>query len=212
MLGLQIWDDLKGYSLETLSKAVGFYYNRYYFLFVGDKNERGYALYLPYRKWFYLSGWTVQCAVPFRAGTDSNELYAGTSGGYVNRLFYGDTEKTDDAINRDVDISTALRFFDYDFDQPEADKHHQYLVMHVKNLVSHPVNRASLIVTPYCDQVAGDALPVVQIPSTNYQQMIVNMSEETPRSLLGVRVAGVKRHAIRDMILVSESHGFRPNR
>lgn len=211
MLGLQIWDDLKGYSLETLSKAVGFYYDRHYLLFVGDKNEKGYALYLPYKKWFYISGWSVQCAVPFRAGTDSNELYAGSTGGYVNRLFYGNTDWTDDAVNAETDITTSLRFFDYDFDAPEADKHHQYLVLHVKNLVEYTNNRAVLTVSPYCDQIVGERLNEVTVPSTHYQQMIVNMAEETPKSLLGVKITGVKRHAIRDMVLVSESHGFRPN-
>jgi len=213
--GKLIWDDLKNYSLEVLSKAVGFYYDDYYYLFVGANNERGYALHIPSLQWFYLSNWNIQCVVTLTAGTDLREVYAGTNYGYVNQLFFGNYDYTDDANNTQTVISSVIRTLDYDFDMPGNDKYPRWILIHAKNLVSGLANQAQLIITPQLDQVAGAPYTTITLDKMTYYQHIVEGRHPTigneKGTLVGMRITGTGRYALRDILIDAGDLGFRPN-
>ena len=129
LTGLQIWPDLKDYSPTVLSKAVGFYFEDYYYLFVGATNEKGYACYMPSKRWYYLSGWNVQCVSLWHGKSDSKEIYAGTNDGFIRRLFYSDLDDSSD-------ITTAIRIPDLDAGYPELDKYIRWILPIAKNLTN----------------------------------------------------------------------------
>ncbi len=213
--GRLIWDDLKSLSLDTLRKAVGFFYDDYYYLFVGSYNQYGYALHVPTKSWFYLTGWNVQCVNLWNAGSDNREVYAGSNYGYVNQLFQGNTDITDNAASTYNHIRWAVRTLDYDFDMPFNYKWPRWVLLHAKNLVSGTGNEAQIIITPQLDQVAGSAYTTLIPDRTTYYQYKFDGRSPTiggeKGSLVAMRLAGVKRCAIRDLMIEAGDYGFRPN-
>jgi hypothetical protein len=215
--GRFVWDDLEGYDLSVLAKAVGFYHDDYWFLFAGNNNELGYALHLPTRRWFYVSGWNVQCVNIWGTGEDNRIIYAGSDYGYINRLLNGNTDLTDDVSSTVTAISWAFRTLDYDFMKPGNYKYPRYMFTHAKNLIAGGGNEVTMTVTPYFDQVAGSAYPGVQFDRTTYYQYLVKGRHPTigasgeKGSLIGMRVAGTGRCAFRDFFIESGDLGFRPN-
>lgn len=214
--GRLIWDDLKSLSLSTLRNAVGFFYDDYYYLFVGSYNQYGYGLHVPTKSWFYLTGWNVQCVNLWNAGTDNREIYAGSNYGYVNQLFQGNTDITDTGpYGTYLNINWAVRTLDYDFERPANFKWPRWVLMHVKNLVSGAGNETQIIVTPQLDQVAGSAYTTLIPNRTTYYQYQVDGRSPTiggeKGSLIAMRLAGIKRCAIRDIMIEAGDYGFRPN-
>jgi hypothetical protein len=213
--GRLIWDDIKGYDKAVLSRAIGFYYDDYYYLFVGDTNEHGYALHVPTKSWFYISNWNVQCVSMFNAGTDNSELYAGSNYGYINRLLNGNTDISDDGNNTVSQISWAFRTLEYDFEQPVNDKYPRWMFLHARNLVAGIANNTTMIITPYFDQLAGTAYSQIALGSIRYIQYQANGRAPTiggeKGTLIGMRVAGTKRCAIRNFFIEAGDLGFRPN-
>jgi len=204
--GLEIWDDIKDYSLAVKRQAVAFYYNKYYVLFIGTNNEHGYACYMPWKKWFYISNWNVWSVSRWEGKDDSSEIYAGDKDGYVNRLFYGDDDQG-------TAIASALRTLDYDLGLPDRDKYGKYLVYSAKNLVSGAGNVATLTFTPYIDQIAKTALTAVELDATTYKRKILKgrVDPKDYGNLVGYRLVGSKRYALRDIMLVPGLHSFNPN-
>lgn len=213
--GRLIWDDLQSLSLETLRKAVGFFYDDYYYLFVGSYNQYGYALHVPTKSWFYLTNWNVQCVNLWNSGSDNREVYAGSNYGYVNQLFQGNTDITDNAISTYQHISWAIRTVDYDFGVPMNYKWPRWVLLHAKNLVSGAGNECQIIITPQLDQVAGSAYSTLIPNRTTYYQYRVDGRSPTiggeKGTLLAMRLAGIKRCAIRDILIEAGDFGFRPN-
>jgi hypothetical protein len=213
--GRLIWDDFKNLDKAVLAKAVGFYYDDYYYLFVGENNELGYALHVPTKSWFYISNWNVQCVSIFNAGSDNSELYAGSKYGYINRLLNGNTDLSDDAFSTESEIAWAFRTLDYDFEQPVNDKYPRWIFSHAKNLVAGVANKAQMIITPYLDQMAGDPYTTITLNGTRYVQYKASGRSPTiggeKGTLVGMRVAGTKRCAIRNFFIEAGDLGFRPN-
>jgi len=213
--GRLIWDDIKGYDKSILRKAVGFYHDDYYYCFVGNTNEHGYALHIPTKSWFYIPDWNVQCVSIFNAGSDNSEVYAGSNYGYINRLFNGNTDISDDLASTVSQISWAFRTLDYDFEQPVNYKYPRWILTHAKNLVSGAANRVQMIITPYLDQLPGDPYTTITVQGTGYYQYQANGRAPTiggeKGTLVGMRVTGSKRVAIRNFFIEAGDLGFRPN-
>lgn len=214
--GEKIWDDLQSYTPAQLSHAVGFYHDRYYYLFLGYDstvyNTRGYACYLPNREWFYLSNWNVQCVSVWKGGTDNSEIYAGSNYGYINQLFKGEVDKSDVASPADSAILSALRTLDYDLNSLQSDKYLNWIIFHAKNLSSDPARKALLTFTPYYNQLPTKALDDERIEYTNYfkYDLCQDPGYEHGTTLIGFRMTGKNRYAIKGMTLDVTDMGFRP--
>ena len=217
--GEQIWPDIQNYTPQQLSHAVGWYHDRYYFIFLGYDsgvyNTRGYACYLPEKKWFYLSNWNVQCVSLWNGGTDSHEIYTGSNFGYVNQLFKGETDLADTNASTASQIASALRTLDYDLNSPHSDKYLNWVIFHAKNLSTDPSRKAMLTVTPYYDQLPTKALDDEQIMHSNYKKYDLCQdpgyeSDNLNPTLIGCRINGIRRYAIKGITLDITDLGFRP--
>jgi len=205
--GLEIWDDLKAikdtYGMDILRKARAEYYYKHYILWVGINNENCYACYMPWKKWFKIEGWSAYSTAVFMGEGDNYELYAGDKLGYVNRLFYGNTDNL-------ANISSVIRTLDYDYQSPEINKYHYGTVIGAKNLVSGASNQASLIVTPYMNNAAGTSYASQTLSSTNYLKYVYRGREKDIGNLLGIRIVGSGRYALRAISMFTESISQEP--
>ena len=204
---LEIWDDIKTIlgtsAMDILRKARAEYYNKHYILWVGINNENCYACYMPWKKWFKIEGWSAYSTAVFMGEGDNYELYAGDRLGYVNRLFYGNTDNL-------ANISSAIRTLDYDYQSPEINKYHYGTVLGAKNLVSGASNQASLIVTPYMNNAASTSYASQTLSSTNYLKYVYRGREKDIGNLLGIRIVGSGRYALRVISMFTESISQEP--
>jgi hypothetical protein len=151
----------------------------------------------------------------FNSGSDNSEVYAGSKYGYVNRLFNGNSDITDDLASTVGDISWAFRTLEYDFDRPVNQKYPRHILTHAKNLVAGAGNRAQIIITPQFNQLAGTVYNTLTLNSIRYLQYQVNGRAPTiggeKGTLVGMRVTGTNRCAIKDFFIEAGDYGFRPN-
>lgn len=215
-IGEQIWPDIQNYTPQQLSHAIGWYHDRYYYIFLGYDsgvyNTRGYACYLPTGLWTYLSGWNVQCVSVWRGGTDNHEIYTGSNHGYINKLFDGEVDKSDATPSADSQITSALRTLDYDLNIPYADKYISWIIFHAKNLSTDPARKALLTFTSYYDQNPLKALDDEQVMHSYYKKydLCQDPEQETVSTLVGFRMTGIKRYALKGMTIDVTEQGFRP--
>jgi hypothetical protein len=221
-VGLPIWDDIKGYTPEELSKAIAFYHDHYYYIFLGYDdvgsgnyvyNTKGYACYIPTMQWCAITGWNVQSVSRWTGHSDNNEIYVGTDYGYVNQILTGNTDLSDDGNDTASQIQGVIRTLDDDFGTPTTDMFHRELVVYAKNLVSGvatPDNRATITATPYVDQVAGSAYAAKTIANTTYDKYWLRGRENDNGSLLAQRLVISKRAAIRSITHIIGERGERP--
>jgi hypothetical protein len=214
-IGEQIWPDLQNYTPQQLSHAVGWYHDRYYYIFLGYDsgvyNTRGYACYLPNGTWSYISGWNIQCVSIWNGGTDNGEILTGSNYGYVNKLFTGEVDRADNAGAAESQITSALRTLDYDLNLPQSDKYLNWVIFHAKNLSSDPTRKGLLTITPYYDQQPTKALDDEQVMHTYYKKydLCQDPGYEQGTTLIGFRLTGIKRYAIKGMTLDITEQGFR---
>lgn len=221
--GEQVWDYFKPYTPEQLSHAIGFYNDRYYFIFFGYDydalrskyvyNKNGLACYLPNKTWFKIPDWNVQAVSQWRGGTDNGELYIGTDYGYINKIFDGEEEISDDGANTVSQITSRLRAIDLDLESPHTDKYLSWIIFHAKNLSSDPNRKALLTITPYYDQRPTKALDDERIEHDYYKKydLCVDPGYEDNTTLVGFSLDGVKRYAIKGFTLDITDQSFRPH-
>ena len=213
--GEQIWDDMKDYSPEELSHAVGWYDDRYYYIFFGYDdgvyNTKGFACCLPTKTWTELIDWNVQCISKWTGGTDHSEIYAGSDFGYINKLFDGETDLADNAANTVSQISSRIRAIDYDFGKPQVDKYMSWIIFHAKNLSSDPTRKALLTITPYYDQIPVSPMDDEEIKLATYKKYDLCHDPGDGGTLIGFSIDGKKRYAIKEITLDINDLGFRPD-
>lgn len=134
--------------LAYLTKAVGFVYNDFYYIFYGRYNEKGLCCYLPENKWTRISNFdtsvdatvavTQQKALTVRsvalfdsifrtAGDTYYGLYTGRNYGYVDRTFYSHFDYS-------AAISSSIALGDDDFGFPERDKQIKKIFMQGRSI------------------------------------------------------------------------------
>jgi len=213
--GEQIWDDIKGYTPDELSHAIGWYNDRYYFIFLGSDggvyNTKGFACYMPTRTWAPLTNWNVQCVSKWTGGTDTSEIYAGSDFGFINKLFDGETDLDDDVTNATSQITSRLRAIDYDFGKPHVDKYINWIIFHAKNLSSDPSRKALLTITPYYDQIPVTPLDDEEIQLSTYKKYDLCQDPGDNGTLIGFSIDGKKRYALKEITLDINDQGFRPD-
>jgi hypothetical protein len=203
--GQAIWADLKSYSLETLRKAVGFYHKDYYYLFAGTQNEKGYALYVPERRWTQITNWNVQCVTKQSGQTDNNLVLAGSYYGYVNTLFSGEWDQADAYPSSSSTINCQFRTLDYDFGTPHTDKYIKYITLHAKKA---GVSNAGIYLIPYVDQIATSTMSTLGVTSTTYAKLSRRKGQGDHGTLIGTTVYGVGRVAVKGVTLEIGDVGF----
>jgi hypothetical protein len=228
--GEQIWDDLKDFTPQQLSRAVAWYKDRYYYIFFGYDvdatglysttvggdaggyfNGIGYACYLPDKTWTRIDDWNVQSVSVWRGGTDSSEVYTGSRFGFVNKMFDGEVDLVDNVASTEQQITSHIRAIDYDFTKPYTDKYLNWLIFHAKNLSADPTRKALLTFTPYYDQVATDPMDDKRIEHSTYKKYDLCHDPGDFGTLLGFTVDGVKRYALKEITMNITDLGHRPS-